>query len=253
VFLDWKKYFHAHVHASSIALNVVLAQPWEGEIDHPISFASKKLSNIENNYMMTEREVLVMVYSLQKFIHFLLGSHFKMYIDHSALKYQVKKKMLGGRICRWLLLFQEYEFKVIVKPGKLKGGPYHLSWILTGEDAKNLDNSLQNVHLFIVQMVDDHFVEIFQYLSTWVAPSNMIVAQKKKLVVKEMDYQLIVGKLYKLGIDGILRWCVLEHERNMILVESYDGVAGGNYEGKVTMKNILCARIWWPTLHKETK
>jgi hypothetical protein len=36
-------------------------------------------------------------------------------------------------------------------------------------------------------------------------PLDMIVAQKKQLMVKATDYQLIVGNLYKLGVDGILR------------------------------------------------
>jgi hypothetical protein len=56
--------------------------------------------------------------------------------------------------------------------------------------------------------------------------------QKKKLVVKVIDYQIIAGNLYKLGIDGILRRCVLEHERNMILSKAHEGVARGNYAGK---------------------
>jgi len=50
-----------------------------------------------------------------------------MYIDHSALKYLVNKPVLGGCICMWLLLFQEYDFEVIVKPGCLNAGPDHLS------------------------------------------------------------------------------------------------------------------------------
>ncbi len=86
-----------------------MAQSGEGNIDHPISFASRKLSTIEKNYTMIEREGLAMVYALQKFRHYLLGSHFKMFTDHSALKYLVNNLMLGGRICRWLLLFQEFE------------------------------------------------------------------------------------------------------------------------------------------------
>ena len=44
VFPDWNKEFHVHVDASSIALGIVLAQSGEGNIDHPISFASRKLS-----------------------------------------------------------------------------------------------------------------------------------------------------------------------------------------------------------------
>jgi len=96
------------------------------------------LSKAEKNYSTTEEERLVMVYVLQKFHHYLLGGHFKMYIDHSALKYLVNKPMLGGRICQWLLLFQEYDFEVVVKPGSLNAGPDHLSLIETSEEPTNL-------------------------------------------------------------------------------------------------------------------
>jgi hypothetical protein len=72
-----------------------------------------------------------MVYALQKFRHYLLGSYFKMYTDHSALKYLVNKPVLGRRICKWLLTFREYDFEVVVKLGKLNAGPYHLSHILS--------------------------------------------------------------------------------------------------------------------------
>jgi hypothetical protein len=75
-----------HVDASSIALGAVLAQPGEGDIDHPIYFASRKLSESEKNYNTTEREGLAMVYALQKFRHYLLGQHFKMFTDHSAFE-----------------------------------------------------------------------------------------------------------------------------------------------------------------------
>jgi hypothetical protein len=78
-----------HVDASSIALGVVLAQPREGDIDHPLSFASRKLSTAKINYTTTEREELAMVYALQKLCHYLLGGHFKMFTGHSTLKYLV--------------------------------------------------------------------------------------------------------------------------------------------------------------------
>ena len=92
VFLDWKLPFHVHVDASSIALGIILAQPGEGGLDHPIAFASRKLSLVERNYTTTERERLAMVYALQKFIHYLLGAYFKMFIDHSSLKYLVNNQ-----------------------------------------------------------------------------------------------------------------------------------------------------------------
>ena len=105
VFPYWNKEFHVHVDESFVALGMVLAQPGEGDIDHSISFTSWKLSFAKKYYTTIEREGLVMVYALQKFRHYLLGGHFKMFTNHSALKHLVNKPLLGGKICPWLLLF----------------------------------------------------------------------------------------------------------------------------------------------------
>jgi hypothetical protein len=75
-------------------------------MDHPIYFTIKKLLQVERNYTTTEREGIAMIYALQKFRHYLLGSHFKFFTNHYALKYLVNKPVLEGRICRWLLIFQ---------------------------------------------------------------------------------------------------------------------------------------------------
>jgi len=65
-----------------------------------------------------------------------------MFIDHSMLKYLVNKLVLGGNICRWFLLFQEYDFEVIVKPGKLNFKTDHLSRIDIGEESTNIEDNL---------------------------------------------------------------------------------------------------------------
>ena len=142
VFLDWKKEFHVHVDASCIMLGVVLTHVDEGDLDHPIVFTGRKLSKAEKNYSIIEHKGLAIVYALYKFRHYLLGGHFKMYTDHSTLKYLVNKPVLGGKICRWLFLFHEYDFEVIVKPGKLNARPDHLSCIETGEEPNNLEEGL---------------------------------------------------------------------------------------------------------------
>jgi hypothetical protein len=170
VFPYWEKTFHVHVDASAIALGAILVQPRAGDLDHSIVFARRKLSDSEQNYNTTEREGLGMVYALQKYKHYLLGKNFKMFIDHSALKYLVNKPMLGGRICRWLFLFQEFDFEVIVKPGKLNAGLEHLSRVTNGEEPMNLEDNFPNAHLFSIQIVDDYFAEIIQYLRTGTAP-----------------------------------------------------------------------------------
>lgn len=149
-FPDWKNEFHVHLVASCIALGAVLTQPSEGDIDHLIEFANRKLSKVEKNYLTTEREGLAMVYVLEKFWHYLLGAHFKMYTNHSSLKYLVNKLVVGGNICRWLSLFQEYNFEVIVKPRCLNVGPDHLTRIETGDETTSLEEGLPDVQLFVV-------------------------------------------------------------------------------------------------------
>jgi hypothetical protein len=90
-----------------------------------------------------------MVYALQTFRHYLLGNHFKFFTDHSTLKYLVKKPVLEGQICRWLLLFQEFSFEVIVEPGKLNMGPNNLSTLELGESGRAIDDQFLDANLFL--------------------------------------------------------------------------------------------------------
>ena len=80
-----------------------------------------------------------------------------MFIDHSALKYLVNKPVLGGNICRWILLFQEFDFEVIVRPGRLNVGPYHLLRIESGEKPNNLEDNLPDARLFSIDVVNKEF------------------------------------------------------------------------------------------------
>jgi hypothetical protein len=71
-------------------------------------------------------------------------------------------------------------------------------------------------------------------LITWTAPQEFNTAQKKNLVVRAVDYQLIAGHLYKMGADIILRICVLEHERPRILVEAHEGIQEDIMQEKIS-------------------
>jgi len=97
VFPDWDKTFHVHVNASTISLEDIIVQLGVGELDHPIAFASRKMLESEQNYNTTQREGLAMVYVLQKFRNYLLRKQFKMFTDHSMLKYLINKLVLGGK------------------------------------------------------------------------------------------------------------------------------------------------------------
>ncbi len=63
-------------------------------------------------------------------------------------------------------------------------------------------------------------------------------------MVRETDFTLIVGPLYKIGPDEILRRCVLEHEKPLILAKAHARVARGHYASRATAKKILTARKW---------
>ena len=81
------------------------------------------------------------------------------------------------------------------------------------------------------------------------APVRFTTTQKKQLVVSAADFQLIVGQLYKMGPDEILRRCVLEHERPTILNEVHDGVTKGHNAIKSIVHKIIQVGLWWPNLH----
>jgi hypothetical protein len=176
-----------------------------------------------------------MAYALHKFRHYLLGKHFKMFINHSTLRYLVKKPVLGGRIYRWMFLFQEFDFEVIVKPGKLNAGLDHLSRVTNGEEPyTNLEDNFPDAQFCSVQLFDENFDDIIEYLSTRFAPWEFSTTQKKNLVVRDADYQLIAGHLYNMGENSILRRCVLEHEWPRIFAESHEDIVGGHYAGNAT-------------------
>jgi hypothetical protein len=161
--------------------------------------------------------------------------------------------MLGGIIFRWLLMFQEFDFEVIVKPGKLNAGPDHLSRITNGEEPRNLGDNFPDAQLFSVQVVDEYFDDIIQYLSTGTAPQEFNTEQNKNLVVRAAYYQLIASHLYNMGADNILRRCVLEHERSRIFAEAHEDIAGGHYAGKAIAQKVLHVGLWWPNIKRDSK
>jgi len=71
--------------------------------------------------------------------------HFKIYTDDSTLKYLVKEPVLGEEIYIWLLLFQEYDFEVIVKPRCLNVGHDHLSLIEAYVQPTSFEEGLLDV------------------------------------------------------------------------------------------------------------
>ena len=83
-----------------------------------------------------------------------------MFIDHSALQYLVNKPVLGGIFYTWFLLFQEFDFEIVVNPRRLNAGSVHLSRIVNGEEPTNIDDGFPYVQFFQVDVTDDHYAPI---------------------------------------------------------------------------------------------
>ena len=98
-FPNWSIKFHIHIDASGLAIGVILTQPGDNGMDYPIVYSNKKLNKEELNYSTIEREALGMVFTLQKYQHYLLANPFIFYTDHEALKYLENKPLHHRRIC----------------------------------------------------------------------------------------------------------------------------------------------------------
>ena len=59
-----------------------------------------------------------------------------------------------------------------MKPGILNAGPDHLSWIDSGEEQSNLDDNLPDAPLFSIQIADEYYADIIQFLTIGVAPDE---------------------------------------------------------------------------------
>nr|GEV24105.1 retrovirus-related Pol polyprotein [Tanacetum cinerariifolium] len=102
--------------ASDYAVGAVLRQRIEKHF-RPIHYASKTMNQAETNYTTTEKEMFAVVYAFEKFRSYLIMNKSIVYTDHSALKYLFSKKDAKARLLRWILLLQEFDFKVIDNKG----------------------------------------------------------------------------------------------------------------------------------------
>ena len=228
----------------------MLAQNPTGKIDQPIAYASRLLSKAEKNYTTTEKEALAMVYAVNKFRHYLLGNRFIFYVDHLALQYLVNKPQVSGRLARWLLLFLEFDFKVIYKPGKTHGVADALSRNEGAEPATGIPDQTTDAHLFSIQT--DWIQPIIDYLQTGTFSPSMTKEARKRLAYRAIPFQVIQGKLYQMGKDSRLRQFISNSQARMILQELHKGNAGGHFSQDITVRKVLDAGYWWPMLYKDT-
>jgi len=100
---NWSLSFEIMCDASDYAIGAVLGQR-EDKLPHAIYYASKTLLDAQVNYTTTEKELLAVVFALDKFRSYLLGSKVIIYSDHAALRHLLAKRETKPRLIRWILL-----------------------------------------------------------------------------------------------------------------------------------------------------
>nr|GEV28781.1 reverse transcriptase domain-containing protein [Tanacetum cinerariifolium] len=95
--LDWDKPFELMCDASDFAIGEILGQRQDKHF-RPIHYASKTMTEAESNYTTTEKEMLAMVYSFEKFRSYLILNKTIVYADHFVLKCLFAKKDSKARL-----------------------------------------------------------------------------------------------------------------------------------------------------------
>lgn len=111
---------------SDHAIRAVLGYK-EDSIEHAIYFINKNLQGAELNYIVTTKELLVVIFALNKFFHYIKGYQIFVHMDHAAIKYLANKPTIIGCLARWLLLLQEFDITIADKPVKSNVVTYFLS------------------------------------------------------------------------------------------------------------------------------
>ncbi|KAM2728800.1 hypothetical protein EV1_000249 [Malus domestica] len=128
---DWNLPFELMCDAPNYALGAVLGQRKDKQ-PHVIYYASQTLNDAQLNYFTTEKELLAVVFALDKFHSY-----------HAALKYLLTKKKAKPRLIRWMLLLQEFDIEIQDKKGSENVMADHLSRMVHEEDAMPIPRGSQ--------------------------------------------------------------------------------------------------------------
>lgn len=114
---DFSLPFQIQTDASGYGIGAVLTQQHpDGE--RVIAYLSRSLLRAERNYTTTERECLAVLWAIEKLRPYVEGSHFKVITDHYSLVWLNRLQSPSGRLARWAVKLQQYDFEIIHRKGK---------------------------------------------------------------------------------------------------------------------------------------
>nr|GEY51168.1 reverse transcriptase domain-containing protein [Tanacetum cinerariifolium] len=210
---NWDHPFELMYDAIDFAVGAVLGQKVEKHF-RLIHYASKTMTQAKTNYTKTEKEMLAVVYAFEKFRSYIIMNKSIVYTDHLALKYLFAKKDAKARLLRWILLLQEFDFKVIDTKGAENYAADHRS---------RLENPYVNVF------------DLKEMNETFPLKSLNKVAHQDPSTPWFADFaNYHAGKF--IIKDQIIRRCVAGKEAIDILKACHSGPIGGHYRANYTAK-----------------
>jgi hypothetical protein len=234
-------------------MGAVLGQRVE-KLPHVIYYASKTLNDAQLNYSTTEKELLAIVFALDKFRSYLLGSKVLVYSDHAALKYLLSKKDAKSCLIRWILLLQEFDIEIRDKKGFDNVVADHLSRLTVDftKDAMPIAETFpdeQRMH--ISQTPAPWFADIVNYLVTGQMPSHWTRHDRSKFLAEVKHFFWDDPYLFKYCPDQIIRRCIPETDQQNVISFFHDHACGGHFSSKKTAPKIFQSGFYWPSIFRD--
>ncbi|KAI3385196.1 hypothetical protein SNEBB_006376 [Seison nebaliae] len=201
-------------------------------------YFSRALSKAEANYSVIHRELLAIVYALQRTKQYVLGFEVKLMSDHKPLSYILQKGDPTGKIARWLIFLQQFNLSINYVEGKNNHCADFLSRscitdsteplaheVLGGVYVNTVEKDIEWSHedLLTAQTRDNYVNSIIDYLKLKKKP-----ACKKFKIVDNMLYRRIKNRDEKsltvvLPHDYVEKALQLSHDHNL---SAHPGIRG---------------------------
>jgi hypothetical protein len=209
------------------------------------------LTRPQLNYATMEKELLVVVFAIEKFKSYMVGAKVIVYTDHAAHKYLLMKKDAKPRLIRWILLLQEFDLEIRDKKEVENSVADHLSRLQFEKSAELLINDyMRDDTLLKVSTTDPLYVNMVNYIMAGYIPPG---ADKKKITRDSRLHLWDDTYLYWVCADGLLRRCIPAFETWRILEHCHSSPYGGHYGAFHSNAKLWQSGFYWPTKYDDAK